>query len=234
MLAVVGARLYLAVDHPFDVVAGVALGVAIPLAAFRFFTPNDVVPVTYGAGKKAHLDVGGRRGRALREAVEDQLGVTVVEVVPVGLAGSGGSTPLRMRLAGDPDTFVFGKLYAMNHVRSDRWYKIGRTIMYGRLEDETPFQSVHRLVQYEDYALRVMRDAGVPTAAHSGSSSSPRVANTSSSPSSSTARWRSARPRSTTESSTRASRSCAGCGRPDWPTGTSSRRTCSSRTAISS
>jgi tRNA A-37 threonylcarbamoyl transferase component Bud32/membrane-associated phospholipid phosphatase len=168
VVAVVGSRLYLAVDHPFDVVSGVALGVAFPLVAFRFFTPNDVVPVTYGGGKKAHLDVGGRRGQALREAVEDQLGVTVVDVKPVGLAGSGGSTPLRLRLAGDPDTYVFGKLYAMNHVRADRWYKTGRTILYGRLEDEAPFQSVRRLVQYEDYALRVMRDAGVPTAAPLG------------------------------------------------------------------
>ena len=42
----------------------------------------------------------------------------------------------------------------MNHVRADRWYKLGRTILYGRLEDEAPFQSVRRLVEYEDYALR--------------------------------------------------------------------------------
>ena len=38
------AALYLGVDHPFDVLVGVALGVAIPLNAFRFFTPNEVVP----------------------------------------------------------------------------------------------------------------------------------------------------------------------------------------------
>ena len=168
VVGVVASRLYLGVDHPFDVVTGVALGVAIPLIAFRFFTPNEVVPVTYRGGKTAHLDVGGRRGEALRKAVEEQLGVTVVDVRPVGLAGSGGSTPLRLRLAGDPDTYVFGKLYAMNHVRADRWYKTGRTILYGRLEDEAPFQSVRRLVQYEDYALRLMRDAGVPTAAPLG------------------------------------------------------------------
>ena len=29
----------------------------------------------------------------------------------------------------------------MNHVRADRWYKMGRTILYGRLEDEAPFQT---------------------------------------------------------------------------------------------
>ena len=45
------ARLYLAVDHPGDVLFGVALGVAIPVAAFRFFTPNEVFPsCTGGAG----------------------------------------------------------------------------------------------------------------------------------------------------------------------------------------
>lgn len=162
------SRVYLGVDHPFDVLTGVAVGVAIPLNAFRFFTPNEVVPITYHGGKTAHLDIGGRRGDALRRAVEDQLGVTVVDVKPVGLAGSGGSTPLRLRLAGNPDTYVFGKLYAMNHVRADRWYKSGRTLLYGRLEDEAPFQTVRRLVQYEDYALRVMRDAGIATAAPLG------------------------------------------------------------------
>ena len=98
------------------------------------------------------------------DAIQDQLGLTVVEVVPFGLAGSGGSTPLRIRIEGDPDTYLFGKLYAMSHVRADRWYKLGRTLLYGRLEDEAPFQSVARLVEYEDYMLRVMRDAGVSNA----------------------------------------------------------------------
>jgi serine/threonine protein kinase len=56
----------------------------------------------------------------------------------------------------------------MNHLRADRWYKTGRTILYGRLEDEAPFQSVRRLVQYEDYTLRLMRDSGIPTAAPAG------------------------------------------------------------------
>ena len=158
------ARMYLGVDHPFDVLTGIAIGVTVPLLAFRFFTPNEFFPVTYRRGKTAHLDVGGRRGEAICRAVEDQLGVTVLESKPVGLAGSGGSTPLRLRIAGDPDTYLFGKLYAMNHVRADRWYKLGRTILYGRLEDERPFQSVRRLVQHEDYAMRVLCDAGIPTA----------------------------------------------------------------------
>jgi tRNA A-37 threonylcarbamoyl transferase component Bud32/membrane-associated phospholipid phosphatase len=157
------ARVYLAVDHPTDVIIGAAIGVSVPLLAFRYFTPNDVFPVKYSRGKTAHLDVGGERGEAIRRAVEEQLCVTVLDLEPIGLAGSGGSTPLRMRIAGQPETFLFGKLYAMNHVRADRWYKLGRTILYGRLEDEKPFPSVRRLVQYEDYAMRVMRDGGITT-----------------------------------------------------------------------
>ena len=47
-------------------------------------------------------------------------------------------------------------------MRSDRWYKLGRTLLYGRLEDEKPFHSVRRLVQYEDYILRLFSDAGLP------------------------------------------------------------------------
>src|SRR3954452_7373212 len=125
---------------------------------------NEGFPMTYRKGKTAHLDIDGRRGDAIRHAVQDQLGFTVVEVVPFRLAGSGGSTPLRIRIEGDPDTYLFGKLYAMSHVRADRWYKLGRTLLYGRLEDEAPFQSVARLVEYEDYMLRVMRDAGVSNA----------------------------------------------------------------------
>ncbi len=158
------ARLYLGVDHPFDILVGLALGVAIPLVAFRMFTPNDIVPVTYGRGKTAHLDVGGMRGEAIRRALHEQLGLRVLDVKPVGLEGSGGSTPLRLRVAGEPETFLFAKLFAMNHVRADRWYKLGREMLYGRLEDEARFQSVRRLVEYEDHALRLLRDAGIPTA----------------------------------------------------------------------
>jgi tRNA A-37 threonylcarbamoyl transferase component Bud32/membrane-associated phospholipid phosphatase len=162
------ARLYLGVDHPSDIIWGIILGVAIPLAAFRWFTPNEAFPVTYRRGKTAHLDVTGRRGDAIRQAISDQLGLTVLEIKPIGLAASGGSTPLRLRIAGDPDTYVFAKLYAKNHVRADRWYKLGRTILYGALEDEASFQTVRRFVQYEDYTLRLMQDMKLPAPAPYG------------------------------------------------------------------
>jgi hypothetical protein len=70
-------------------------------------------------------------------------------VRPFGLAGSAGSTPLRITVKGDPPTTVFGKLYARSHLRADRWYKLGRELLYGRLEDEKPFNTVRRLVQQE-------------------------------------------------------------------------------------
>ena len=165
VVAVFGlARLYLAVDHPDDVLLGAAIAVALAVTAFRYFTPSEVFPVAYRRGRTAHVDVTGRRGEAIRQAVADQLGLDVTEIKPVGLASSAGSTPLRLRVQGGPEQFVFAKLYTKGHVRADRWYKLGRSILYGTMEDETPFKTVRRLVEYEDYALYLVREAGVRTA----------------------------------------------------------------------
>ena len=96
--------------------------------------------------------------------MRDRLGLQVTEIKPVGLASSAGSTPLRLRVEGAPEQYLFAKLYTKGHVRADRWYKLGRTILYGSLEDEAPFHTVRRLVTYEDYALRLLQDVGVRTA----------------------------------------------------------------------
>jgi tRNA A-37 threonylcarbamoyl transferase component Bud32 len=163
---VVLARVYLGVDHPTDVGAGAVFGVAVAVGMFRWFTPSDVFPVSYRRAKAAHLDVGGLRGEAIVSAIRDQLGLSVVGVKPVGLEGSGGSTPLRIEVEvteDHPSKYLFAKLYAKSHVRADRWYKLGRTILYGALEDETPFQSVRRFVEYEDYTLRLLYELGAPT-----------------------------------------------------------------------
>ncbi|MFQ5947796.1 MAG: tetratricopeptide repeat protein [Acidimicrobiia bacterium] len=158
------ARLYLGVDHPSDVVTAAGFGVAIGVVVFRLLVPDAAFPVTYRKGRTAHLYVGGARGVAIRQGVKDQLGFDVLDVEPVALEVSAGSTPLRLKVAGEPEAHVFAKLYASAHLRSDRWYKLGRTILYGSLEDEVRFTSVRHLVEYEDYMLRVMRDAGVPSA----------------------------------------------------------------------
>ena len=166
VIAVFGlARLYLAVDHPDDVLFGVALGVAVPVAALPFLHPERDVPrrSTAGAGPPMSTSAAGA---ALRSGwpCYDQLGLTVLEIKPVGLASSAGSTPLRLRVEGGPEEYVFAKLYTKGHVRADRWYKMWRMIGYGSLEDENAFQTVRRLAEYEDYALRLLRDAGIRTA----------------------------------------------------------------------
>ena len=156
------SRFYLAQEGPFDVLFAVVIGVAIPLVAFRLFVPNEAFPVSYRRGRTAHLDVSGARHDAIAHALEEQLGVIPVAIKPFNLEGSGGSTPLRITVKGDPETYLFAKLYSATHLRSDRWYKLGRTLLYGQLEDEKAFNTVRRLVQYEDYLLRLMRDAGLP------------------------------------------------------------------------
>jgi tRNA A-37 threonylcarbamoyl transferase component Bud32 len=144
-------------------VIGGIFGVAIPLVALRALAPAEVFPITYRRQRTAHVDVGGRRGAAIRQALAEQLGLEAVSVEPFALEGSWGSTPVLIRLA-DGQPTLFGKVYTDTHLRSDRWYKVGRTLLYGRLEDETSFSTVRRLVEYEDYLLRVMAAGGLPVA----------------------------------------------------------------------
>jgi hypothetical protein len=158
------SRIFPSTGRLRDALLGAAFAVAIAVTAFRYFTPNEVFPVAYRRGRTAHVDVTGRRGEAIRRAVAGQLGLDVTEIEPVGLQSSAGSTPLRPRVEGGPEQFLFAKLYTKGHVRADRWYKLGPTILYGTLEDESPFQSVRRLAEYEDYALHLLPEIGVRTA----------------------------------------------------------------------
>jgi tRNA A-37 threonylcarbamoyl transferase component Bud32 len=165
MLAILTiARVYLGVDHLTDGIAALVLGTALPLLTFRLLASETVFPVTYRRGRGAHLEIDERRAAAIREAMRDQLGLEVHAIEPFGLASSGGSTPLRVTVTGvrDDETVLFAKLYSTSHVRADRWYKAGRTILYGSLEDELRHPSVRRLVEREDYLLLLMREAGIP------------------------------------------------------------------------
>jgi membrane-associated phospholipid phosphatase/tRNA A-37 threonylcarbamoyl transferase component Bud32 len=164
IVVVIGlSRMRLGVDAPTDVLLGAVLGVTVPLLGLRLFAPEESFPVVYGGAHGAHLDLGGARGEAIKRALKDQMDIEVSSVEPFGLAGSGGSSPMRLRQAGQPDRYLFGKLYARSHVRADRWYKLGRQLLYGRLEDEQSFKGVRRLVQQEDYALRLCQAAGLPS-----------------------------------------------------------------------
>ncbi len=160
VIAIFGfAQLYVAVDHPTDVLAAATVGVAVTLLVYRLWAPESVFPITYRGGKTAHLDVTGARGVAIRNGLQTQLGITAKEVELVGLESSAGSTPLKITT--DDGSRIFAKLYARSHLRSDRSYKLFRTLRYGRLEDEQRFSTVRRLIQHEDYMLRVMRSSGV-------------------------------------------------------------------------
>jgi diacylglycerol kinase family enzyme len=160
---VVLAELYVAGDHLSAMLYAAVLAPSVAAVAFRWLVPEEGFPVTYRKrGSAAHLDLGGERGRAIVRAMDDQLGLTVTEVKAFGLEGSGGSSPLRMTL--EDGRRVFGKIYSTSHERADRWYRFGRTILYGQLEDETAVGSVRRLAAYEDYALRLLADHGVRVA----------------------------------------------------------------------
>ena len=171
--------MYLAVDNPSDLVA-VVLGVAVPVVAFRFFAPTRCSrSPTGGPRPRTWMSVASGPGHPT--GVQEQLGLTVLDVQPVGLEGSAGSTPLRLRVAASeaaPERDLFAKLYAKSHVRADRSYKLGRTILYGALEDEAPFQSVRRFVEYEDYTLLRLSTWASRCRRRSGSWRSPPNAST--------------------------------------------------------
>ncbi len=158
------ANIYLAVDHPSDAAVGLILGVAFAVVPFRAYCPDRIFPVTYRAGPTAHLVIEGPREQAIREAMEEQLGLRVATIEEMGGGASGGSTPLKISVRDDGHTVhLFGKLYAEVHLRADRWYKLARAIRYGALEDEVAFNSVRQLAEHEDYMLRLAQAAGLPT-----------------------------------------------------------------------
>jgi len=161
VVVVVGlAELYLGVSYPTDLVAAVAIGTAVPILLHRVIAPEKVFPVRYRRGRTAHVDLDDERVGAVVTGVDHQLGLAVTEVRTYALEGSAGSTPLELRTADGQR--LFAKLYTRSHLRADRWYKLGRRLLYGRLEDEYHFTSLRRFVQYEDYMLLLMAANGIP------------------------------------------------------------------------
>lgn len=169
LITLVGmARLYLAVDRMTDALSATLFATAVTVLAFRIWAPDAVFPVSYSRRRVAHLELTPRRRDAIFTALHDQLGLPAVDVEFFGLEASGGSTPLLITLDGVAPARVFAKLYAQNHLRSDRFYKLGRSLLYGALEDETPFGDVRALAEREDYIMRLMEAAGVPGPASYG------------------------------------------------------------------
>ncbi|HEY7477497.1 MAG TPA: hypothetical protein VIB62_04590 [Actinomycetota bacterium] len=164
LLVLVGAaRILLGAAYPTATLYAILLGATITIVVFKWLVADESFPVSYRkGGNAAHLDLGGARADAVKTAMREQLGIEVTELKPFGDEGSGGSTPLLMTTS--DGTQIFGKILATSHVRADRWYRVGRTILYGQLEDEAPFGSVRRLIGYEDYALRLLDDDGIRVA----------------------------------------------------------------------
>ncbi|RFU20454.1 lipopolysaccharide kinase InaA family protein [Geodermatophilus marinus] len=157
----VAVRVALGLDAVSNAVAGALLGCSLTVLVVALLAPVEQFPVTYRREVKAHLRLDAARTGRVRTAVREQLGLALSGIEPYRLDGSAGSTPCRLRLADGPPEHLFGKLYATTHLRSDRWYKWARVLRWGRLEDEAPFSSVRRLVEHEDYMLRLLRDGGV-------------------------------------------------------------------------
>lgn len=161
VVIVAAGRVALGLDTATAAVLSTVVGGSAAGLAFRVLAPDHAFPVTYRRQVKAHLTLDADRTGRVLSAVRDQLGVAVDELTPYRLDGSAGSTPCRLRLVHGPPRYLFGKLYSTTHLRSDRWYKYARVLLYGRLEDEAPFTSVRRLVEHEDYMGRLLRDGGV-------------------------------------------------------------------------
>jgi tRNA A-37 threonylcarbamoyl transferase component Bud32 len=159
----VTTRLVLGLDHPTDAAAALVLGVTLPIVAFRYLAPNGAFPIIYGCRATPRLRTD--HATAIRGALESSFGWRTLDIQAMRPPGSSGSTPIRITVedgAGNGRRVLFTKLYSIDHLRSDRWYKFGRAIRFGRLEDEAPFASVRQLVEHEDYALRLAAAAGLP------------------------------------------------------------------------
>jgi RIO1 family len=161
LAAFVAGRAALGLDAASLGVMSATFGAGAAAVAFALLAPADEFPVTYHRQVTAHLELDADRIGRVLVAVRDQLGVDMTALETYRLDGSAGSTPCRLQLAHGPPEHLFGKLYATSHLRSDRFYKLARVLRYGRLEDEAPFASVRRLVEHEDYMLRLLRDGGV-------------------------------------------------------------------------
>ena len=155
--------MYLGVEAPTDILVGVAVGVAIPLLGFRLLAPSQVFPISYRRAAAAAptwtwaAPAGRRSARRCRISSawwSRRSSRSGWPGRPVHAAADQGQ--------GRPPRSCSAS-YARSHLRADRWYKLGRELLYGRLEDEKPFNTVRRLVQQEDYALHKLYLAGLPS-----------------------------------------------------------------------
>lgn len=164
LAAMVIPRLLQGDDGPAAVAAGLLLGVAVPMVAFRWLAPNELFPITYDRDHRPRV-LDQARLDAIRAALANDYGWELIDLRLLRPPGSSGSTPMQLSVRsedGAEPVDLFAKLYSLSHLRSDRWYKLARAVLYGRLEDEAPFTDIRQLVEHEDYLLRLAADAGLP------------------------------------------------------------------------
>jgi len=139
---VLPGRLYLAVEHIDDLLLGWR-SPSRSRSARSVSSPERGVPVAYRRGNTAHVDVTGARGKAIRQGVRDQLGLTVTEITR-RLESSPGPRRCGCGPRAARRSTCSPALHQGSRPRRPL-YKIWRTILYGSLEDEHPFQTVRRL-----------------------------------------------------------------------------------------
>ena len=158
------ARLYLGVDHPFDVAHRARHRRRHPAARLPLLHAQRAVPGHLPAGQDrsprrqrapggGHPSCGRRPARPHRRRDEADRPGRLRRVDAAAAADRRRPRHVRLREALRDEPRACRPLV---QARTDDPLR--------RLEDERPYQSVRRLVQYEDYAMRLLCDAGVPTA----------------------------------------------------------------------
>ena len=150
---------------PTDAAFGAILGVAVAL---------DRVPLVHAErGVPGHVPARQGRAPGRRRAPRrgdrhapsrTSSGSTVLEIKPVGLEGSGGSTPLRLTVVDAPTTSRTATCSRSSTRRTTSAPTAGTSSAArsctARSRTRRRSSRVRRFVEYEDYTLRLMHDAG--------------------------------------------------------------------------
>ena len=154
------SRIYLGLDNVTGDVQSALIGSGVAALAFTLLAPESQYPVTYRRRNRAHLELTASRVRALA-AVAEQLGLALQRSPPTdwpvrpGRRGAGSELTIRpgasCSASSTPPPTCDPTAGTSSSASSDT----------GALEDEGPFASVRRLVEHEDYMLRLFRDHAV-------------------------------------------------------------------------
>lgn len=141
LIALVGiAAMYLSINLPLDIIGGYALGLlSFSLISLLFGA------VYYPINEKLltrKLAEGGMKGLTLKPAKVD----------------ARGSAPFFGTYEGGP---VFVKVYNRDNNLADWLFKLGRRVIYRRLEDEVPSLTPKRAIEHEAYITMLAKSVGI-------------------------------------------------------------------------